>query len=56
VSININQHLPLQRLPKFTQIWIFGLKTNHLATLRSTRLREQKNIPFLTKLTVHDAL
>jgi hypothetical protein len=25
--------LPLQDLPKFTQIWIFGLKTNHLATL-----------------------
>jgi hypothetical protein len=26
-------HLPLQSPPKFTQIWIFGLKTNHLATL-----------------------
>jgi hypothetical protein len=23
----------LQGPPKFTQIWIFGLKTNHLATL-----------------------
>jgi hypothetical protein len=23
----------LQDPPKFTQIWIFGLKTNHLATL-----------------------
>jgi hypothetical protein len=23
----------LQDLPKFTQIWIFGLKANHLATL-----------------------
>jgi DNA topoisomerase IB len=27
------QHLPLQDPPKFTQIWIFGLKTNHLAAL-----------------------
>jgi hypothetical protein len=23
----------VQDPPKFTQIWIFGLKTNHLATL-----------------------
>jgi hypothetical protein len=29
----INQHLPVQDHTKFTQIWIFGLKTNHLATL-----------------------
>jgi hypothetical protein len=29
----ICQHIPLQDPPKFTQIWIFGLKTNHLATL-----------------------
>jgi hypothetical protein len=29
----ICHHLPLQDPPKFTQIWIFGLKTNHLATL-----------------------
>jgi hypothetical protein len=29
----IYQHLPLQDPPKFTQIWIFGLKANHLATL-----------------------
>jgi hypothetical protein len=33
----IYQHLPLQEPPKFTQIWIFGLKTNHLATLADTR-------------------
>jgi hypothetical protein len=26
----------LQDPPKFTQIWIFGLKTNHLATLAAT--------------------
>jgi hypothetical protein len=32
----IKQHLPLQDPPKFTQIWIFGLKTNHLATLAPT--------------------
>jgi hypothetical protein len=29
----IYQHLPLQAPPKFTQIWIFGLKIYHLATL-----------------------
>jgi hypothetical protein len=34
------QHLPLQDPPKFTQIWIFGLKTNHLATLDLTACRE----------------
>jgi hypothetical protein len=27
----------LQDPPKFTQIWIFGLKTNHLATLLKYR-------------------
>jgi hypothetical protein len=27
------QRFPLQDPPKFTQIGIFGLKTNHLATL-----------------------
>jgi hypothetical protein len=27
----------LQDPPKFTQIWIFGLKTNHLATLIETQ-------------------
>jgi hypothetical protein len=29
----INQHLPLQDPPKFTQIGLFGLKICHLATL-----------------------
>jgi hypothetical protein len=34
VSIKyIYHHLSLQGPPKFTQIWIFGLLTNHLATL-----------------------
>jgi hypothetical protein len=32
-SPKIYQHFPLQDPPKFTQIGIFGLKTNHLATL-----------------------
>jgi hypothetical protein len=30
------QHLPLQDTPEFTQIVIFGLKINHLATMRPT--------------------
>jgi hypothetical protein len=30
------QHLPLPDPPKFTQIGIFGLKINHLATLERT--------------------
>jgi hypothetical protein len=29
----IYQHVPFQGPPKFTQIGIFGMKTNHLATL-----------------------
>jgi hypothetical protein len=33
----IYQHLSVQDPPKFTQIWIFGLKTNHLATLPQRR-------------------
>jgi hypothetical protein len=28
----------MQDPPKFTQIWIFGLKTNHLATLAPTHI------------------
>jgi hypothetical protein len=32
----------LQDLPKFTQIWIFGLKIYHLATLRAP-VGEEKN-------------
>jgi hypothetical protein len=31
------EHLPLQDPPKFTQIWIFGLKIYHLATLAGKR-------------------
>jgi hypothetical protein len=29
----IQQHLPLQDPPKFTQTGVFGLKMSHLATL-----------------------
>jgi hypothetical protein len=29
----IHQHFPFQGPPKFTQIVIFGLQINHLATL-----------------------
>jgi hypothetical protein len=32
------QDFPLQDPPKFTQKGIFGLKTNHLATVVSTEL------------------
>jgi hypothetical protein len=31
----MGQHVLLQDPPTFTQIWIFGSKTNHLATLIS---------------------
>jgi hypothetical protein len=31
----ISQHFPLLAPPKYTQIGIFGLKINHLATLSS---------------------
>jgi hypothetical protein len=35
------QHLPSQDPPKFTQIWIFGLKTNHLAALLLMRIQRK---------------
>jgi hypothetical protein len=44
------QLLPLQDPPKFTQFWIFGLKTNHLVTLvrkepeKSDVFSRQKNL------------
>jgi hypothetical protein len=34
----------LQDPPKFTQIWIFGLKTNHLATLLEGTVFPQKRL------------
>jgi hypothetical protein len=33
VSTKYTNNLPLQYPPKITQIWGFGLKTNHLANL-----------------------
>jgi hypothetical protein len=35
----IYPHLPFKGPPKFTQIGIFGLKTNHLATLHAARVQ-----------------
>jgi hypothetical protein len=48
----------LQDPPKFTQIWIFGLKTNHLATLVVARLCEKNSEAcdtnwFCTRAKVH---
>jgi hypothetical protein len=40
----IYQHLPTLGTPKFTQIRIFGLKTNHLATLVLTHPSFAKNV------------
>jgi hypothetical protein len=34
--------LQLQDPPKFTKIWIFGLKIYHLATLLETQRQTQK--------------
>jgi hypothetical protein len=41
----IYHQLPLQDPPKYTQIWIFGLKICHLATLfsGSKKCPEDKN-------------
>jgi hypothetical protein len=36
----IYQHFPFQCSPKFTQIGIFGLKLNHLATLLQERVKD----------------
>jgi hypothetical protein len=38
---NIHQHLSLQDPLKLNQIWIFGLKIYHLATLVATTLWPQ---------------
>jgi hypothetical protein len=47
----IYQHLPLQDPPKLTQIWIFGLKTNHLATLAPTRCYVSLSVPSMSTPT-----
>jgi hypothetical protein len=41
-GLKIFQHLPLQDPPKLTQIGIFGLKRNHLATLTDSRMFGKK--------------
>jgi hypothetical protein len=40
----------LQDPPKFTQIWIFVLKTNHLVTLALIRKWDQVNLEFVAML------
>jgi hypothetical protein len=40
----INQHFPIKGPQKFTQIGIFGLKTNHLATLIRNKWQKQKTV------------
>jgi hypothetical protein len=46
----IDQHLPLQDPPKFTQIWIFGLKIYHLATLLGRYVGIPYNLKQLTQM------
>jgi hypothetical protein len=41
VSIKYTNILQCRTLRKFTQIWIFGLKTNHLATLVESVVRRR---------------
>jgi hypothetical protein len=43
----IDQHLPSQDRPKFTQIVIFGLKTNRLATQGYVPMYVPTSISFL---------
>jgi hypothetical protein len=45
----IYHHLPLKDPLKFTQIWIFGLKTNHLATLIRGRCYDHNFLRFSVK-------
>jgi hypothetical protein len=44
----IYQHLLLQFPPQFTQIYIFGLKINHLATLPPFRQLARQSVVFRT--------
>jgi hypothetical protein len=46
MHIKIDQHLPLQDPPKFTQIVIFGLKMRHLATLHGRKMAP-KNVDLI---------
>jgi hypothetical protein len=45
----IYQHFPFSGPPKFTQIGIFGLKTNHLATLAVNQFDDGNDILQLVK-------
>jgi hypothetical protein len=45
----IYQHCPLQGPPKYTQIVIFGLKINHLATVFSTTQETSKEAENVAK-------
>jgi hypothetical protein len=50
----IYQHFPIEGPLKFTQIVIFGLKTNHLATLLWTcRLRKKESLPSVKWMMSH---
>jgi hypothetical protein len=37
----IHQHFPFQDSPKYSQIGIFGMKINHLATLKYNNNKKQ---------------
>jgi hypothetical protein len=43
VFIKYTNIFQCKTLPKFTQIWIFGLKTNHLATLDPTSIKGEND-------------
>jgi hypothetical protein len=45
------QNLPLQDIPKFTQIGIFGLQMYHLATLRVSLFLIDKEICLSSRVT-----
>jgi hypothetical protein len=36
MAVNYTKHFPFQGPPEYTQLGIFGMKINHLATLVST--------------------
>jgi hypothetical protein len=45
ISHNIYQHFPLPNPPKFTQIWIFGLKIFHLEILLWRERKKSRYVP-----------
>jgi hypothetical protein len=54
IEHKIDQDFPSQDPPKFTQIWIFGLKTNHLATLTGSVPRTKGQGRFLNRVQVEN--